>query len=73
MDSLKDKAILLSNALVYASVSYDKDSVRKKQMSWDKFVKSLDWRKLSGQPGQVQKKSSQAFARDLGRLKVGVK
>jgi hypothetical protein len=44
MDSEKTEAIILANALIYASPSYDKNAVSKKQQNWDRFINALDWR-----------------------------
>jgi len=41
----KTNAIILANAGVYASPSYDKSDSRRKQRMWTEFVKSLDWEK----------------------------
>ena len=70
LDAHRDNAMILANALVFTSQSHDRDSVRKKQRSWDKFIRSLDWRKISG---SEKKRSSLDFAKDLSKLKVGVK
>ena len=47
LDEDRINAIILANALVYTSVSYDKSSVTKKQNNWDNFLDSLDWRKTT--------------------------
>jgi len=71
MDDLRENAFVLANALVYASPSYDEAAGRKKQKSWNEFINSLDWRKVSKKVNK--KKSPMAFANDLRRFKVGVK
>jgi len=41
----KRNAITLAHALVYASPSHDRNSSRKKQTMWDKYINSLEPRK----------------------------
>jgi len=43
----KSNAIVVANAMVYASPSYKKSDARQKQRSWEKFINSLDWEKVS--------------------------
>ena len=70
MDAHKENAVILANAMFYASPSYDDKGARQKQRSWEKFIKSLDWRKISGTD---KKKPVSSFISDLSSLKVGVK
>jgi len=41
----KRNAVTLAHALVYASPSHDRNSMRKKQNMWDKYINSLEPRK----------------------------
>lgn len=40
-------AMILAQVGVYVSPSYDNNSARKKQRSWNKFMNSLDWDKIT--------------------------
>ena len=46
LDSRKFNAIVLANAVSYASMppmGADQSYMRKKQQAWDKFMKTLEW------------------------------
>jgi len=46
LEDWRMEAVVLGNALVYASPSYDKRDSSKKRESWSKFLDSLTWGKL---------------------------
>ena len=50
LDSRKFQAIVLANAVSYASappMGADRSYMRSKQQGWDKFMKTLEWRDTS--------------------------
>ena len=46
LDDWKMNSVVLGNALVYASPSYDKRDGQKKKEAWGKFLDSLTWEKM---------------------------
>ena len=50
METQKMGAVVLAQALVYASPSYEKKDSTKKQRIWNKFMDSLDWEKIGKKP-----------------------
>lgn len=46
LDKKRNDAIVLANALVYASPSNDKKDSSRKQQAWNKFINSLTYEKI---------------------------
>ena len=63
MYSRKSDAIIMANAMVYASPSYDKSAARNKQRAWEKFIRSLDWERVS--KGYDKKESYKSMKKSL--------
>ena len=57
MDDNRMQAIVLAQALVYASPKHSKSAVRDSSKTWNKFLDSLDWR--SSDNIQVRKSPSE--------------
>jgi len=68
-------AIILSQSLHYASppsMGEDRNSLRSKKRSWDKFMDSLDFKKISGKKVIQTKKEVQGLFGSLG-IPVNIK
>lgn len=65
----RSDAITLSNALIYASQSYDRTAANNKQRMWDTYMRSLDWDKLTSKPKKADPKQ---LAMAFGALGVPV-
>lgn len=69
MDEQKIDALVIANALVFASPSYDKQSVQEKKRNWNQFLDSLDWRaKLSGHKPTKTTKKKQTVGQLFGHI-----
>ena len=69
MDRDKMDAIILSNALVYASPSYSTADNQKKRVMWKKFMDSLDWETLQQ---KSKKKTTREVKNVFGALGIPV-
>lgn len=65
MDEQKTDALVLANALVFASPSYDRQAVQEKKRNWSSFLDSLDWRKKLGSGKQKQTAKKKQTVGDL--------
>jgi len=59
-------ATILAQVGVYVSPSYDNISARKKQRSWNKFMNSLDWNKISKKQEKPKAETLKAVFGGLG-------
>ena len=66
IDNNRFQAILLSNALLYTSPSYDRRDSYKKQQMWTRFLDSLDWEKIMERNKKKSKKELIRVFNSLG-------
>ena len=67
LDKRRFDAILMANAVAYATPSYSQKDSSNKQRSWSKFMDSLDWEKLT------TKKDAGSVKKQLVGLGIPVK
>jgi len=72
LDGYKMDAVVLGNALVYASPAYDRRDVGKKRDSWNKFLDSLTWDKME-EKSETKQMKVEKVVNTLGGLSGFIK
>ena len=62
-------AIVLANALVYATPSSDRSGISSKQKTWEKFINSLDWDSVPKEK-KTQAKNVLGMFKKLGMVPI---
>jgi hypothetical protein len=73
LENWKMDAVILGNALVYASQSYDKRDAGRKRESWNKFLDSLTWGKMEERSEKKNKMTAGSVINTLGGLSGFIK
>jgi len=69
LDKWRMNAVITANATVYSSPAYSKESARQKQRSWQRFMDSLSWEKVTS---RKKKQSPETIEKVFNRLKIPV-
>jgi hypothetical protein len=74
MDRRKFDAIVLANAIAYASPSFggDKHYFNQKKQTWNNFINSLTWKSATSKEDQINK-AKEGFLRVFGAVGAPIK
>ena len=67
LNDKRHNALTLANAMVYTSPYKDKNSMQKSNMNWNKFLDSMDYKKIIGVPDDEKKRGTD-LAKDLSSM-----